>query len=74
MEVGSPPPPATAFAPAPCGRSSPRPEPPDPWISRGSPQPGRERVAQRVHAMAALLAHRHVRHPGVLDQDLYAER
>ena len=33
-------------------------------------QPGRQRVPERVHAVAALLAHRHVRDPGVLDQDL----
>ena len=33
-------------------------------------QPGRQRMPQRVHAVAAFLAHRNVRHPGVLDQDL----
>ena len=33
-------------------------------------QPGRQRMAERVHAMTAFLAHRHVRYPGVPDQDL----
>ena len=33
-------------------------------------QPGRQRMTERVHAMTAFLAHRHVRYPGVLDQDL----
>src|SRR5437870_4038949 len=31
---------------------------------------GRQRMAEGVHAMTAFLAHRHVRYPGVLDQDL----
>ena len=33
-------------------------------------QPGRQRMPQRVHAVTAVLPDRHVRRPGVLDQDL----
>jgi hypothetical protein len=33
-------------------------------------QAGRERVPERVHPVAALLAQRHMRGAGVLDQDL----
>ena len=33
-------------------------------------QPGRERVPERMHPMAALLTQRHVRCPGVLGQNL----
>ncbi|WP_423185172.1 hypothetical protein [Arthrobacter sp. NyZ413] len=33
-------------------------------------QPGRQRVPQRMHAMAASLTQRDMSDPGVLDQDL----